>query len=274
MLDIADLADRAPYQLSGGQKKRVAIASVLVMNPEVLLFDEPTAALDPRTQQWLIELIVELHRGGQDDRRSPPTTSSTRPARRPLRGVLRGPPDRRPRARPSSCSPIALLRSVNLVHEHTHAHGRRSTPTSTGSDHHPNPVAAAARRAYYRWYYVNLLVAVYVIMASWSFLTKHGRALLCIARDPGVRLRDIAAVLEITERSAYAIVNDLAAAGYVLKQREGRRNRYVVQRHLPLPETTLHERTIGEVLERLPRDEARPPALAETPHGRAVASGS
>lgn len=65
MLEIADLADRAPYQLSGGQKKRVAIASVLVMNPEVLLFDEPTAALDPRTQQWLIELIVELNDAGK-----------------------------------------------------------------------------------------------------------------------------------------------------------------------------------------------------------------
>jgi DNA-binding IclR family transcriptional regulator len=86
-------------------------------------------------------------------------------------------------------------------------------------------------------------------MANWSFLTKHGRALLCVARDPGVRLRDIAEALEITERSAYAIVNDLAAAGYVLKEREGRRNRYVVQRHLPLPETSLHERTVGEVLE-------------------------
>jgi cobalt/nickel transport system ATP-binding protein len=65
MLDIVDLADRAPYQLSGGQKKRVAIASVLAMNPEVLLFDEPTAALDPRTQQWLIELIVELNEAGK-----------------------------------------------------------------------------------------------------------------------------------------------------------------------------------------------------------------
>jgi cobalt/nickel transport system ATP-binding protein len=65
MLDITDLADRAPYQLSGGQKKRVAIASVLIMNPAVLLFDEPTAALDPRTQQWLIELIAELHCAGK-----------------------------------------------------------------------------------------------------------------------------------------------------------------------------------------------------------------
>jgi cobalt/nickel transport system ATP-binding protein len=65
MLDIAGLADRAPFQLSGGQQKRVAIASVLVMNPEVLLFDEPTAALDPRTQQWLAELIVELNEAGK-----------------------------------------------------------------------------------------------------------------------------------------------------------------------------------------------------------------
>jgi cobalt/nickel transport system ATP-binding protein len=65
MLEIADLADRAPYQLSGGQKKRVAIASVLVMNPEVLLFDEPTAALDPRTAEWLIDLVVDLNRAGK-----------------------------------------------------------------------------------------------------------------------------------------------------------------------------------------------------------------
>jgi cobalt/nickel transport system ATP-binding protein len=65
MLEIADLADRAPFQLSGGQKKRVAIASVLVMNPDVLLFDEPTATLDPRTQQWLIGLIGQLRDAGK-----------------------------------------------------------------------------------------------------------------------------------------------------------------------------------------------------------------
>jgi cobalt/nickel transport system ATP-binding protein len=64
MLEIEALADRAPYQLSGGEKKRVAIASVLAMSPEVLLFDEPTAGLDPRTQGWLIDLIGELRRAG------------------------------------------------------------------------------------------------------------------------------------------------------------------------------------------------------------------
>jgi cobalt/nickel transport system ATP-binding protein len=64
-LGIEGLVDRAPYQLSGGEKKKVAIASVLVMNPEVLLFDEPTAALDPRGQQWLMDLIVELRRAGK-----------------------------------------------------------------------------------------------------------------------------------------------------------------------------------------------------------------
>lgn len=88
-------------------------------------------------------------------------------------------------------------------------------------------------------------------MADWSFLTNHGRVLLCIAHDPGVRLRDIAATLDITERSAYAIVSDLSEAGYVLKERDGRRNRYVVQQHLPLPETTLRARTVGEVLDLL-----------------------
>jgi hypothetical protein len=85
-------------------------------------------------------------------------------------------------------------------------------------------------------------------LASWSFLTNHARVLLCIACDPGMRLRDLAASLGITERSAHGIVTDLAEAGYVLKQKDGRRNRYQIQAHLPLPEPTSQEPAIGEVL--------------------------
>ena len=85
-------------------------------------------------------------------------------------------------------------------------------------------------------------------MESWSFLTNHARVLLCIARDPGVRLRDIAASLGITERSAHGIVTDLTAAGYLVKHKDGRRNRYQIQAHLPLPEPASQEPAIGDVL--------------------------
>ena len=73
-------------------------------------------------------------------------------------------------------------------------------------------------------------------MANWGFLTSHARVLMCIAHDPGTRLRDIAARLGITERSAHGIITDLTAAGYLVKQKDGRRNRYQIQAHLPLPE--------------------------------------
>jgi DNA-binding IclR family transcriptional regulator len=86
-------------------------------------------------------------------------------------------------------------------------------------------------------------------MAEWSFLTNHARVLVCIAHDPGVRLRDIATTLGITERSAYAIVTDLTEGGYVVKEKDGRRNRYEIQAHLPLREAITQERTIGEVLD-------------------------
>jgi DNA-binding IclR family transcriptional regulator len=91
---------------------------------------------------------------------------------------------------------------------------------------------------------------------SWTFLTNHARVLLCIARDPGIRLRDIAARLDITERSAYGIVTDLTQAGYIVKQKDGRRNRYQIQTHLPLPELSSRERTLGEVLAVLTGDNA------------------
>jgi MarR family len=82
----------------------------------------------------------------------------------------------------------------------------------------------------------------------WNFLTNHAQVLLCLARDPGVRLREVAAVLGITERSAHAIVADLTAAGYVVKQKHGRRNRYQIQAHLPLPEPASPGSAIGDVL--------------------------
>ena len=85
-------------------------------------------------------------------------------------------------------------------------------------------------------------------MASWTFLTTHARVLLLVARDPGIRLRDIAASLDITERSAFGIITDLVQAGYVVKEKTGRRNRYNIQAHLPLPEPTSQERTVGEVV--------------------------
>jgi predicted DNA-binding transcriptional regulator YafY len=86
-------------------------------------------------------------------------------------------------------------------------------------------------------------------VVHWSFLTNHGRALLCIAQNPEIRLREIAAELGITERHAYAIVTDLADAGYIVKLREGRRNRYQVQSHLALPELPDREQVIGDVLD-------------------------
>jgi DNA-binding MarR family transcriptional regulator len=85
-------------------------------------------------------------------------------------------------------------------------------------------------------------------VAGWNFLTNHARVLLCVANDPGARLRDIAASLDITERSAFGIITDLVEAGYVVKEKDGRRNRYHIQSHLPLPELASRDRTVGEVL--------------------------
>jgi DNA-binding transcriptional ArsR family regulator len=109
-------------------------------------------------------------------------------------------------------------------------------------------------------------------MAEWSFLTNHARVLVCIAHDPGVRLRDIAAALDITERSAYGIVTELAEAGYVVKEKEGRRNRYEIHGHLPLRGSVGRERTIGDVLDILV--EASPPADPDAPPLEADGSAS
>jgi cobalt/nickel transport system ATP-binding protein len=136
MLDIADLADRAPFQLSGGQKKRVAIASVLVMNPGVLLFDEPTAALDPRTQQWLIELIVELNHAGKTIVLA--THDLDTLDLLADRCVVFS-EDHRISGEGTPADLLAdrqLLLDVNLIHEHSHAHGSEVHSHPHGIDHH------------------------------------------------------------------------------------------------------------------------------------------
>ena len=97
-------------------------------------------------------------------------------------------------------------------------------------------------------------------MSEWSFLTTHAEVLLCIADDPGIRLRDIGDAVGITERRAYAVVADLADAGYIVKERDGRRNRYELQPDLPLVAPGGRTRTIGELLE----------LLIDDPGGRAV----
>jgi DNA-binding MarR family transcriptional regulator len=101
-------------------------------------------------------------------------------------------------------------------------------------------------------------------MSDWSFLTNHARVLGCIAHDPGVRLRDIAATLSITERSAFAIVSDLITGGYVGKEKEGRRNRYHIQVDAQLGEVIGRLRTIGELSSLL----VGPPTHAGAPPSR------
>jgi hypothetical protein len=83
---------------------------------------------------------------------------------------------------------------------------------------------------------------------TWSFLTNHARVLLCIANDPSVRLREIGDRVGITERAAHRIVDELVDAGYISRTRTGRRNKYAIHRALPLPETLVHNQSVGDLL--------------------------
>ena len=85
-------------------------------------------------------------------------------------------------------------------------------------------------------------------MPDWTFLTNHAHVLLCVARDLGVRHRDLAVQVGITERAAQRIVADLVDAGYLTSIRDGRRNRYEVHRELPLRHPLEREHRIGEIL--------------------------
>lgn len=85
--------------------------------------------------------------------------------------------------------------------------------------------------------------------SSWTFLTNHSHVLLCIAQDPGARLRDVAARVGITERAAQSIVADLVAAGYLTRERVGRRNHYELHPDLPLRHPVEWHHTVGELVD-------------------------
>ncbi len=89
--------------------------------------------------------------------------------------------------------------------------------------------------------------------SRWDFLTNHAHVLTCVANDPGIRLRDIATEVGITERAAHRILSELVEEGYVLRERQGRRNRYEVVVERPLRHPLVQERLVGELLEALSR---------------------
>jgi len=122
-LRIEKLLDRAPYTLSGGEKKRVAIASVMTMRPQVLLMDEPTNALDPRSQVWLLDVLAEWKAEGRTVVIATHDLSAAAESCERMvvlseehRVVADGTPD-------DVLAQRDLLLSVNLIHEHEHRHG-------------------------------------------------------------------------------------------------------------------------------------------------------
>ena len=139
LVGIANLLDRAPFQLSGGEKRKVAIASALVVNPDALLLDEPTTGLDPRSQTWLVDLLTRLHRAGKTlvtathdlalvpqlaDRVFVFDEQHTLAASGPAQAVL---------------TDTDLLVRVNLIHADWHRHGSlwhaHPHPSNTPHDH-------------------------------------------------------------------------------------------------------------------------------------------
>jgi hypothetical protein len=85
-------------------------------------------------------------------------------------------------------------------------------------------------------------------LPRWKFLTNHAQVLVCIADDPGVLLREISGQVGITERAAHRIVAELAAGGYIKRERNGRRNQYTIQPGLPLPDRLGRAKRVGDLL--------------------------
>jgi hypothetical protein len=94
----------------------------------------------------------------------------------------------------------------------------------------------------------NLLFVTENTAPGWTFLTNHAQVLVCVANDPGARLREIGERVGITERAAHRIVVELADAGYITRTRNGRRNHYTINARLSLPDPIAREQNVGELL--------------------------
>ena len=126
MLDLIHLKDSQPHQLSGGEKKKVALASSLATGPEILLADEPTNNLDPRSKSWLIDLLNQLGEAGKTIVLA--TQDLEVAAQFATRAVILD-QDHKIVADGSPADLLAdkeLLEKVNLIHEHRHEHGDKS----------------------------------------------------------------------------------------------------------------------------------------------------
>jgi DNA-binding Lrp family transcriptional regulator len=95
-------------------------------------------------------------------------------------------------------------------------------------------------------------------LAPWTFLTNHAHVLLCISADAGIRMRDVAEQVGITERAVQRIVSDLEDAGYVQRVKAGRRNQYAVHASLPLRHPIERHRTIASLIALIAESEAAP----------------
>jgi cobalt/nickel transport system ATP-binding protein len=122
LLEITHLKDRSPHRLSGGEKKRVALASVLILDPEVLLMDEPTAALDPKSQSMVVDFLIGWSGGAKTvitathDLDIVGEIADHSVVFQQGRLVAQGSPDQ-------ILNDIDLLDRTNLIHAHRHAHG-------------------------------------------------------------------------------------------------------------------------------------------------------
>ena len=126
MLEIEDLRDRPSYMLSGGEKKRVAIGSVLTINPEVMLFDEPTNGLDPRTQVFLVELILALSEAGKTIVIATHDLSLVAELETKVALLSEQHSVEKIGGADEILKDDALLLKANLIHEHLHFHGSKA----------------------------------------------------------------------------------------------------------------------------------------------------